>query len=152
MSKEAKAFKQRSVTATVAIIFVAVVLVLVLAGVGLRFGAPSAWASGVDGVQSALDGPLLGLFKKLSVRYVDESPDLDADEKKAWRERMDKLSTALIEERGMASTRAELRVEYEGVVEKMKDGDLTKGELAPFEKKLDTLLQQVETEEVQKRE
>ena len=150
--KSEKAYRQRSVMGTLAKILGAVVVVLVLAGLGFRFGAPGAWDSSIDWIQRALDGPLLGIFQKLSGDYVSEAPDMEGDEKQAWKERLGKTATALREKKGTSARRKELRTEYESIVDKMKDGDLTKAELAPFEKKLDTLLEQIETEEVQKRE
>ena len=150
--RQAKAFKKRSIVGTVAKVLLALVLLVVVAGVGLRFASPATWEKGVEGLKSALDGPMLDLFKKISVQYVNEADDLDGDEKRAWKERLEKTADALKDGKGTVERRKELRREYEGIVEKMEDGDLTKGELAPFARRLDRLLEQIETEEAQKRE
>jgi len=150
--KHDKAFKQRSVVGLVIKVGIGVALLLVLAGVGLRFGSPSTWDAGADGLNRSLDGPLLALFKTLSAGYVDEAQDMDTEEKQAWRTRLTKTVSALKEEKGTVTTRQELRDEYEAIAGKMRDGDLTKAELAPFQKKLDQVLERIETEEVQKRE
>jgi hypothetical protein len=150
--KHDKAFKQRSVVGLILKIGIGVVLVLVLAAVGLRFGSKSTWDSGIDWLNGSLETPLLGLFSSLSVRYVDEAQDMDPEEKQAWKTRLTKTASALREEKGTVTTRQELRCEYEAIAGKMQDGDLTKAELAPFQKNLDTVLERIETEEVQKRE
>jgi uncharacterized protein YjeT (DUF2065 family) len=136
----------------VGIILLAVLLVLILAGVGVRFGSPGTWEKGVQGINQTFDGTMLNLFKKLSTEYVNDASDMDGEEKRAWTERLNKTATVLQEEKGTATCRRELRDEYEGIVDKMEDGDLTKAELAPFQKKLDRLLEQIETEEAQKKE
>jgi hypothetical protein len=102
--------------------------------------------------QDILDIPLLKAFESISAKYVDNASDMDGDGKRAWKGRLAKLASILREEKGTKDTRSNLREMYNEIVDKMKDGDLTQAELGPHEKKLDLLLEQVETEEVQKKE
>ncbi|MHC5040247.1 MAG: hypothetical protein ACYTHM_23305 [Planctomycetota bacterium] len=145
-----KAFKQRSIVLTMAVVLIVVIVVIGGVGVGIRFALPSQWEKGMHWVQGGLDRPMLNLFRNISTDYVNDAPDMEGEEKRAWGERFAKMATALREEKGTADRRKELREVYEGIVEEMKDGDLTKAELAPFQAKLDQLLEQIETEEVQK--
>jgi hypothetical protein len=147
-----KAYKQRSLVGTIAKILLAVAVLIALAGVGFRFGLPKQWDSAMDALNKGLDKPLLSAFDNLSATYVDSANDFESDEKKAWKARLGKMASALKEEKGNDKLRGDLRTEYDGIVVKMQDGDLTKAELDPFRTKVDDLLQQIDTIEAKKKE
>ena len=147
-----KAYKQRSVVALIAKILLAVAVLIALAGVGFRFGLPKQWDSAMEALDKGLDGPLLSAFGSLSATYVDGATDFESDEKKAWKERLGKMASALKEEKGSTEHRKDLRTEYDGIVEKMQDGDLTKAELDPCREKVDAILEKIDTHEAKKKE
>jgi hypothetical protein len=147
-----KAFKQRSIVGTIAKVLLALVVLIALAGVGFRFGLPKQWDSVTKSLSKSLDGPLLGMFDSLSATYVDGATDFESDEKKSWKERLGKMASALKDEKGSSDHRKDLRVEYDGIVVKMQDGDLTKAELDPFRENVDALLEKIDMHEAKKKE
>ena len=150
-----KAYKQRSIVGTIAKVLLALAVLIALAGeVVVNSGEMFTlqWDKVMTSVSERLDGPLLGAFDSLSGTYVDGSTDFESDEKKSWKDRLGKMASALKEEKGSADLRKNLRVEYDGIVVKMQDGDLTKAELDPFRENVDALLEKIDTHEAKKKE
>ncbi|MHC4599071.1 MAG: hypothetical protein ACYS47_08710 [Planctomycetota bacterium] len=147
-----KAYKQRSIVGTIAKVLLALAVLIALAGLGFRFGLPKQWDSLTGSVLDCLDGQLLGAFDSLSATYVDAATDMESDEKRSWKERLGKMASALKEQKGSAPQRGKLRDEYDGIVVKMQDGDLSKAELDPFRENVDSLLQEIDTHEAKKKE
>ena len=147
-----KAFKQRSIVGTIAKVLLALAVLIALAGLGFRFGLPEQWDNAEKAVMKRIDGRLLGAFDSLSATYVDGATDFESDEKKSWKDRLGKMASALKEEKGSAELRKDLRVEYDGIVVKMQDGDLTKAELDPFRENVDALLEKIDMHEAKEKE
>ena len=153
MSKNGqKAYRQRSIVLTLGLILLGIGVLIAGAGIGVRFGLPDTWDRGVAWAQDKVDRPLLDLFRKLSVQYVSEAPDLEPDAREAWKSRLNRMASALQGEQGTADLRQELRDLYDGIADRMRDGNLTGAELAPFEDGVDRVLEQIDTAETKKKE